>query len=130
LTQVRQRIQDAVLQAKREPDSVRVLAVSKTFSHDHVRAAVAAGQLEFGENYVQEGLAQIDALRDLRASLTWHFIGPLQSNKARAVAEHFDWMHSVDREKIAERLHAHRPIGLPPLQVCIQVNIDGQSTKS
>ncbi|MFA7679215.1 MAG: YggS family pyridoxal phosphate-dependent enzyme [Pigmentiphaga sp.] len=130
LTQVRQRIQYAAEQAKRKPDSVRLLAVSKTFSAEQVREAVEAGQLEFGENYVQEGLEKIEALRDLRESLTWHFIGPLQSNKARAVAEHFDWMHSVDREKIAERLHAHRPIGLPPLQVCIQVNIDGQSTKS
>ncbi len=130
LNQVRQRIQYAEEQAKRKPDSVRLLAVSKTFSAEQVREAAEAGQLEFGENYVQEGLEKIEALRDLRESLTWHFIGPLQSNKARAVAEQFDWMHSVDREKIAERLHTHRPIGLPPLQVCIQVNIDGQSTKS
>ena len=101
-------------------------------SHTGVRAAHAAGQRLFGENYVQEGIAKIDALADLRTGIDpirWHFIGPLQSNKTRAVAEQFDWVHSVDRLKIAERLSAQRPDTLPPLQVCLEINISRQASK-
>ncbi|WP_081025749.1 YggS family pyridoxal phosphate-dependent enzyme, partial [Ralstonia solanacearum] len=117
LQAVRQRITTACMLASRDPASVTLLAVSKTFDADAVRRAHAAGQRLFGENYVQEGIAKIDALADLRSgpgAIGWHFIGPLQSNKTRAVAEHFDWVHSVDRLKIAERLSAQRPAGLPP----------------
>ena len=89
-----------------------------------------AGQRAFGENYVQEALEKIEALADLRTSIEWHLIGPLQSNKTRVVATHFDWVHSVDRLKLAERLSAQRPVGLPPLQVCLQVNISGEPSKS
>jgi hypothetical protein len=95
-----------------------------------VREAVAAGQCRFGENYVQEAIAKITELADLRAQLEWHLIGPLQSNKTRVVAEHFDWMHTIDRLKVAERLSEQRPPELPPLQVCIQVNISGEASKS
>jgi pyridoxal phosphate enzyme (YggS family) len=95
-----------------------------------VREALAAGQAAFGENYVQEGVAKIEALADLRSQLVWHCIGPLQSNKTRVVDEHFDWVHSIDRLKIAERLSEQRPEGLPPLQVCLQVNVDGGLNKS
>jgi PLP dependent protein len=104
--------------------------VSKTKPDSAVREALAAGQHAFGENYVQEGLAKMAALADLRPQLEWHLVGPLQSNKTRAVAEAFDWVHSVDRLKIAERLSAQRPAGLPPLNVCLQVNISGQASKS
>ena len=114
----------------RAPGAVRLLAVSKTFGPEAVREAHAAGQAAFGENYVQEGLDKIAALADLRADLEWHCIGPLQSNKTRPVAEQFDWVHSVDRLKIAERLSAQRPAHLPPLQVCLQVNVDGGANKS
>lgn len=130
LQEVQARIQRAAEQAQRAPDAIRLLAVSKTFPAEQVRAAYEAGQRAFGENYVQEGVDKIQALSDLRTELRWHFIGPLQSNKARLVAEHFDWMHSIDRVKIAERLHAYRPAEWTPLQVCIQVNIDGQASKS
>ncbi len=106
-----------------------LLAVSKTFGPDSVREAHAAGQMAFGENYVQEALAKIEALAELRAQLQWHFIGPLQSNKTRPVAEAFDWVHSVDRLKIAERLAAQRPAGLPALNVCLQVNVSGEASK-
>jgi pyridoxal phosphate enzyme (YggS family) len=95
-----------------------------------VREAHAAGQCDFGENYVQEALAKIDELGDIRAGLRWHLIGPLQSNKTREVAARFDWVHSVDREKLAQRLSAQRPEGLAPLQVCLQVNISGEQSKS
>jgi hypothetical protein len=108
---------------------VSLLAVSKTFGPDSVREAHAAGQMAFGENYVQEALAKIEALADLRAQLQWHFIGPLQSNKTRPVAEVFDWVHSVDRLKIAERLAAQRPAGLPALNVCLLVNVSGEASK-
>lgn len=113
-----------------------LLAVSKTFGADAVIQAVQAGQRAFGENYVQEGVDKIAALREWAAgqaqppALQWHCIGPLQSNKTRPVAEHFDWVHSVDRLKIAQRLSEQRPAHLPPLQVCLQVNIDGGPTKS
>lgn len=127
---VRERIVTACTAADRDPAGVQLLAVSKTFPAEAVREALAAGQVAFGENYVQEGVAKIEALTDLRAQLVWHCIGPLQSNKTRVVAEHFDWVHSIDRLKIAERLSEQRPDGLPPLQVCLQVNVDGGANKS
>lgn len=130
LAQVRARIVAACTQAGRDPASVRLLAVSKTWAAEAVRQAHAAGQTAFGENYVQEGLAKIEALADRREALEWHCIGPLQSNKTRAVAERFDWVHSIDRLKIAERLSGQRPPHLPPLQVCLQVNADGGANKS
>jgi len=130
LESVHRRIADAARAAGRDPASVTLLAVSKTFSADAVRAAHAAGQRAFGENYVQESIDKIDALADLRAGLEWHFIGPLQSNKTRPVAERFDWVHSVDRLKIAQRLAEQRPAHLPPLNVCVQVNISGEASKS
>lgn len=121
----------ACAQAGRDAASVRLLAVSKTWGADAVRAAHTAGQRAFGENYAQEG---VDKVRQLRAEgvsgLEWHCIGPLQSNKTRAVAEHFDWVHTVDRLKIAQRLSEQRPQALPPLQVCVQVNVDGGAHKS
>jgi pyridoxal phosphate enzyme (YggS family) len=114
----------------RETGSVGLLAVSKTVTPDALREAHAAGQRAFGENYVQEGVSKIEALADLRGVLEWHCIGPLQSNKTRVVAENFDWVHSIDRLKIAERLSEQRPAHLPPLQVCLQVNVDGGANKS
>ncbi|WP_090870740.1 YggS family pyridoxal phosphate-dependent enzyme [Paraburkholderia diazotrophica] len=130
LDAVHQRIALAAQVAGRDPRSIALLAVSKTFPAEDVRAAHAAGQHAFGENYVQESLTKIEALSDLCASIEWHFIGPLQSNKTRLVAEHFDWVHSVDRLKIAQRLSEQRPDGLPPLNVCLQVNISGEASKS
>jgi pyridoxal phosphate enzyme (YggS family) len=130
LQQVLHRIDDACAQAARPVQSVTLLAVSKTFGPDAVRAAHAAGQHAFGENYVQEALAKIDALADLRERIEWHLIGPLQSNKTREVAAAFDWVHTVDRLKIAERLSAQRPAHRPPLSVCVQVNVSGESSKS
>nr|WP_296020922.1 YggS family pyridoxal phosphate-dependent enzyme [uncultured Acidovorax sp.] len=132
LQQVLAAIARACAAAGRDPAGVRLLAVSKTFGADAVLQAVAAGQRDFGENYVQEGVDKIAAVRAALPGvvLQWHCIGPLQSNKTRPVAEHFDWVHTVDRLKIAERLSAQRPANLPPLQVCIQVNIDGGPTKS
>ena len=128
LQQVQKRMAAACQAAGRDAQSVRLLAVSKTFGADAVRQAWAQGQHAFGENYIQEGVDKITALRDL--PLEWHCIGPIQSNKTRLVATHFDWVHSVDRLKIAQRLHEQRPPQLPPLQVCIQVNIDGGPTKA
>lgn len=107
---------------------VRLLAVSKTWPADSVREAAAAGQHAFGENYVQEGVAKVDELAGL--GLEWHFIGPLQSNKTRLVANRFSWVHSIDRLKIAERLSEQRDVHLPPLEVCIQVNVSGEASKS
>ncbi|MBB5502927.1 YggS family pyridoxal phosphate-dependent enzyme [Paraburkholderia sp. MM5384-R2] len=130
LADVHERIARAAQAAHRDAQSVTLLAVSKTFPADAVRAAHAAGQRAFGENYVQEALDKIQTLADLRASLEWHFIGPLQSNKTRPVAEHFDWVHSVDRLKIAQRLSEQRPDNLPPLNVCLQVNVSGEASKS
>lgn len=130
---VRTRIARAEQAAARVPGSVRLLAVSKTQPEAALRAAHACGQRAFGENYVQEGIAKILALADLAqgdAGLEWHFIGPLQSNKTREVAEHFHWVHSLEREKIARRLASQRPTSLAPLQVCIQVNIDDEASKS
>ena len=130
LQHVRARIATACQQAGRNVQDVTLLAVSKTFGPDAVRAAAAAGQRDFGENYLQEGVDKIAALADLRGQLRWHCIGPIQSNKTRLVAEQFDWAHGVDRLKTAERLSAQRPPGLPPLNLCLQVNIDGGPTKS
>jgi pyridoxal phosphate enzyme (YggS family) len=130
LQQVTARIVTACTAAGRDPASVRLLAVSKTFAPEAVREAHAAGQRAFGENYIQEGVSKIEALGDLRAELEWHCIGPLQSNKTRLVAEQFDWVHSVDRLKIAQRLSEQRPADLPPIQVCLQVNVDGGANKS
>jgi len=130
LQQVHFRIVTACTAYGRDPATVRLLAVSKTFSPEALRAAHAAGQRAFGENYVQEAVGKIEALADLRADLQWHCIGPLQSNKTRVVAEHFDWVHSVDRLKIAQRLSEQRPAGLAPLQLCLQVNVDGGANKS
>ncbi len=130
LETVRQRLARAAARAGRGPDTVALLAVSKTCPAEAVRAAYAAGQRAFGENYVQEALDKIHALADLRATLDWHLIGPLQSNKTRVVAEAFDWVHSVDRLKIAQRLSEQRPAWLPPLNVCLQVNVSGEASKS
>jgi PLP dependent protein len=126
------RLQAACAAAGREPGEVRLLAVSKTFDADAVYQAWQAGQREFGENYIQEGVDKIARLRELApdGGLVWHCIGPVQSNKTRLVAEHFDWLHTVDRLKIAQRLNEQRPAHLPPLNVCLQVNIDGGETKS
>ena len=109
---------------------MNLLAVTKTCPGVSVREAVVAGQRDFGENYVQEAVGKIEELADLRAQIRWHLIGPLQSNKAREVATHFDWVHAVDRMKLAQRLSDLRPPELPPLQVCLQVNISGEDSKS
>jgi hypothetical protein len=131
LQQVCERMAKACELAGRDAATVRLLAVSKTFGPDAVAEALAAGQHAFGENYVQEGVDKIARLREEgRSGLEWHCIGPLQSNKTRPVAEHFDWVQSVDRLKIAQRLSEQRPTGLPPLQVCVQVNVDGGPTKA
>ena len=125
---VRARIAAAAQACGRDPASVRLLAVSKSFPAADLRAAHAVGQDCFGESYLNEALPKIAALTD--PAPEWHFIGPLQSNKTRAIAEHFAWVHGVDRLKIAERLDAHRPARLPPLNLCIQVNISGEASKS
>ena len=130
LLHVQARIASACAAAHRPVQSVTLLAVTKTFGADAVREAYACGQRAFAENYVQEGVDKIEALADLRQAIEWHLIGPLQANKTRAVAEHFDWVHSVDRLKVAERLSAQRPADLPLLSVCIQVNISGEASKS
>jgi len=129
LQQVRQRIDAACVIAQRPVQSVTLLAVSKTFDSQAIREAHLAGQRTFGENYVQEALAKIRALIELNPGIEWHLIGPLQSNKTREVAAAFDWVHSVDRLKLAERLSAQRPPGLPALQLCLQVNISGEVSK-
>jgi len=128
LQAVRKRIASAAQACGRDPAGIGLVAVSKTFGADAISAARAQGQRAFGENHVQEAVAKIAALSGL--DLEWHFIGPIQSNKTRLVAERFDWVHSVDRLKIAERLSAARPDRLPPLNVCIQVNIGDEATKS
>ena len=125
------RIAKAAEASARSPEAISLLAVSKTWPASDVQQAAVAGQSAFGENYVQEGVDKIKALRAAGLGrLNWHFIGPLQSNKSRLVAEHFDWVHSVDRLKIAERLSAQRPAGLPALNVCLQVNVSGEASKS
>ena len=128
LQTVRDRIVQACNSCGRNSATPALLAVSKRFDASAVREAFAAGQTAFGENYIQEGVEKIASLRDL--PLEWHCIGPVQSNKTRLVAEHFDWVHSIDRLKIAERLSAQRPADQPALNVCIQVNIDGSDSKS
>lgn len=128
LQAVKARIARACAACGRHPQDVSLVAVSKTFGASAVAAAHAHGQCTFGENYVQEALEKIAALSD--PAFEWHFIGPIQSNKTRAIAENFDWVHSVDRLKIAERLAVARPAGRAPLQVCIQVNIGDERTKS
>ncbi len=132
LQAVRQRITDAANSAQRDVHGVELLAVSKTFGADAVIAAAEAGQGAFGENYLQEALEKIAEVKATRPDLQleWHFIGPIQSNKTRPIAEHFDWVHSVDRLKIAQRLSEQRPDGLPPLNVCLQVNISAEASKS
>lgn len=124
---VRQRLSKAAAQAGRV-DDIALLAVSKGQSAHSIRAAWQAGQREFGENYLQEALDKIAQLADL--DICWHFIGPVQSNKTRPIAEHFAWVHSVDRLKVAQRLSDQRPAALPPINICIQVNIDGEDSKS
>lgn len=131
LHQVRTRIEAACRDAGRAPNSVALLAVSKTFPADAVLQAANAGQRAFGENYLQEAVAKIEQLRGLgQETLQWHCIGPVQANKTRLVAEHFDWLHTLDRERIAVRLSEQRPSHLAPLQVCIQVNVDGGTNKA
>ncbi len=127
LQRVRARIDTACARTGRQPEEVLLLAVSKTFGTDAVREALDTGQKAFGENYIQEGVDKINALSGL--GIEWHCIGPIQSNKTRLVAQHFDWVHSVDRLKIAQRLSEQRPAGLAPLQICIQVNVDGGTNK-
>src|SRR5512143_1928784 len=128
LAAVRERIASAERRFNRSPGSVALLAVSKTRSADEIRACVQLGQRCFGENYLQEGLGKIQALADL--AIEWHFIGPIQSNKCRDIASHFDWVHSVDRLKIARLLNDHRPADRAPLNICIQVNVSGEASKS
>ncbi|PBJ22079.1 hypothetical protein BSF44_32320 [Pseudomonas sp. ACN8] len=128
ILQVSSRIHAATLAANRAENSVRLLAVSKTKPAQDLREAYAAGLRDFGENYLQEALGKQLELADL--PLIWHFIGPIQSNKTRAIAEHFDWVHSVDRLKVAQRLSEQRPADLPPLNICIQVNVSGEASKS
>ncbi|NNC77793.1 MAG: YggS family pyridoxal phosphate-dependent enzyme [Woeseiaceae bacterium] len=125
---VRDLLADSAIQAERDPASVRLLAVSKKQPLDKIRAAAGAGQLDFGENLAQEGISKIAELSSL--NLCWHFIGHLQTNKTRAVAEHFDWVHSIDRLKIAARLSRQRPDSMAPINVCLQVNIDDEDSKS
>jgi len=125
---VRQQIAAIATQSGRAPESVQLLAVSKTRTADELRGAFSAGLRAFGENYLQEALEKITALTDL--AIEWHFIGPIQSNKTGPIAEHFDWVHSVDRAKIARRLSEQRPAGLPPLNICLQVNISEEPSKS
>ncbi|EJM20052.1 pyridoxal phosphate enzyme, YggS family [Pseudomonas sp. GM21] len=128
IAQVSSRIRAAALAARRDEHSVQLLAVSKTKPAKALREAYAAGLRDFGENYLQEALGKQLELADL--PLIWHFIGPIQSNKTRAIAEHFAWVHSVDRLKIAQRLSEQRPADLPPLNICIQVNVSGEASKS
>lgn len=132
LQSVRIRVSQAARQAQRDPSSVNLLAVSKTQPVSAILEAAEAGQSAFGENYEQEAVRKILAIRQERPDLKleWHFIGPIQSNKTRAIAEHFDWVHSVDRERIARRLSDQRPDDLPPLNICLQVNISGEGSKS
>ena len=126
--QVSQRIRAAADAVQRDANSIHLLAVSKTKPAQAVREAYAAGMCDFGENYLQEALGKQAELTDL--PLSWHFIGPIQSNKTRAIAENFAWVHSVDRLKIAQRLSEQRSADLPPLNICIQVNVSGEASKS
>lgn len=128
ISKLTQRVRLSVQNCQRAPDAVDILAVSKTRPAEDIRAAFDLGLTQFGENYLQEALEKIEQLADL--PITWHFIGPIQSNKTRPIAEHFDWVHSVDRLKIARRLSEQRPAELPPLNICLQVNISRQASKS
>ena len=128
LSALAERIDSAARAVGRDPASIRLLAVSKTKPASAIREIHAAGVRDVGENYLQEALTKQGELRDL--PLIWHFIGPIQSNKTKAIAEHFDWVHSVDRLKIAQRLSEQRPAGLPPLNICLQVNVSGEDSKS
>lgn len=128
IAKVRERIREAAQASQRDSQSVGLLAVSKIKPAAAVREAYAAGQRDFGENYLQEALAKQAELSDL--DLVWHFIGPIQSNKTKLIAEHFHWVHSVDRLKIAQRLSEQRPAHLPPLNICLQVNVSGEASKS
>jgi len=128
IAKVAERIREAAQAVQRDPASAGLLAVSKTQPAEAVREACAAGLQDFGENYLQEALDKQGQLADL--PLRWHFIGPIQSNKTKAIAEHFDWVHSVDRLKIAQRLSEQRPDSLPPLNICLQVNVSGEASKS
>ena len=132
LKDVKHQIHLAAQQAARDPSTIHLLAVSKTHPVSAILEAAMAGQHAFGENYEQEAVAKICTIRETRPDLKleWHFIGPIQSNKTRAIAEYFDWVHSVDREKIARRLSDQRPENLPPLNICLQVNISGEASKS
>lgn len=123
-----ERVRLAAIKSQRKPDHIRIVAASKTRTPDALREAYRCGLHDFGENYLQEALEKIQTLADLHP--TWHFIGPIQSNKTRQIAEHFDWVHSVDRIKIARRLSEQRPEHLPPLNICLQVNISRESSKS
>jgi pyridoxal phosphate enzyme (YggS family) len=130
LARVHERIASACARAGRPVQSVTLLVASKSHAESALREAFAAGERRFGENYVQEGLDKMVRLADLRGELEWHLIGPLQSNKTRPVAAQFDWVHTIDRVKTAERLSAQRPAHLPPLSVCLQVNISGEASKA
>ena len=132
LQEVWHAVKAATEQAGRDPSSVSILAVSKTFGPEAVIEAAGGGQVAFGENYLQEALDKQQAIQTLRPDLAleWHFIGPIQSNKTRPIAEHFAWAHAVDREKIACRLSEQRPPDLPPLNICLQVNVSGEASKS
>jgi PLP dependent protein len=128
LQAVRSRIAAAAIKAGRSPEDIRLIAVSKTFTAAAIMEAHTAGQVDFGESYLQEAALKIASLSDI--GLDWHYIGPIQSNKTRQIAELFNWVHAVDRIKIAQRLASSRPAGLPPLEICIQVNISGEASKS
>jgi pyridoxal phosphate enzyme (YggS family) len=128
ITNLRHRVRLAAEKCQRNPEVIRIMAVSKTRPAGAIRLAFENGLADFGENYLQEALPKMEQLADLE--LCWHFIGPIQSNKTRTIAEHFDWVHSVDRLKIARRLSEQRPAGMPPLQICLQVNISGEASKS
>jgi pyridoxal phosphate enzyme (YggS family) len=128
IDKVLSRISAAAIQASRPVDDITLIAVSKTKPANDIEAAAACGLTHFGENYLQEALDKIETLGEL--NLAWHFIGPIQSNKTRPIAEHFDWVHSVDRLKIAQRLSDQRPANLDPLNICLQVNISNEDTKS
>ena len=128
ISKLLKRVRLTAEKCQRKPGETRVLAVSKTRPSGDIRQAYHCGLTEFGESYLQEALTKMAELQDL--PVTWHFIGPIQSNKTRAIAAHFDWVHSIDRSKIARRLSEHRPEHLPKLQVCLQVNISGEATKS
>lgn len=132
LQAVLERIAAAARSAQRNPSAISLLAVSKTFGPDALIEAAQAGQTAFGENYLQEALDKIAALKAACPGqlFEWHFIGPIQSNKTRPIAEHFDWVHSIEREKIARRLSEQRPAHLPPLNVCLEINISGEASKS